>query len=74
MDGDREVRDRVQEIDHRHKEPVNQNADKKLKDAGGPTRVCEFCGEKDPHFTESSKYEMHLWKECPVLVTCAYCA
>lgn len=76
MDGDAEVRTRVKEIDHRHKDPVPQPSKNKGGAGGGKeqTKICEFCGESDIHFLDASKYEMHLWKECPVLVTCQHCA
>jgi hypothetical protein len=77
MDGDPEVRTRVKQIDHRHEEQDKVHTKKNNNAiAGGKdkTKVCEFCGESDVHFLEPNKYEMHLWKECPVLVTCEHCA
>lgn len=38
------------------------------------TKVCEFCGRTDKNFLESAKFDMHLWKECPMLTTCKECA
>jgi len=50
-----------------------QNKNKK----GAPkenTKVCEFCGRTDKNFLDSAKFDMHLWKECPMLTTCKECA
>ena len=40
----------------------------------GGSEICKFCGISDPNFKDPAKYDMHLWKECPVLVECKKCA
>jgi len=35
--------------------------------------LCNFCHQVNPNFTNNDQYDMHLWKECPMLATCRYC-
>lgn len=44
--------------------------------AGGnvdPSKVCDFCERYDPSFSDSTKLDVHLWKECPMLIVCNLC-
>lgn len=34
---------------------------------------CNFCQRKDPNLVNEDQYDMHLWKECPMLMICEYC-
>jgi centrosomal protein CEP104 len=34
--------------------------------------TCQFCSRKDPTLTEDA-LDMHYWKECPMLTSCAQC-
>jgi len=54
-----------------------QNKQKKTDKKGAQkdnTKVCEFCKRADKNFLDSAKFDMHLWKECPMLTTCKECA
>ena len=39
----------------------------------GQSKRCGFCGQTDPNFQNGDKYDMHLFKECPMLVQCKFC-
>ena len=35
--------------------------------------MCNFCHQINSNFEDNDQYDMHLWKECPMLATCRYC-
>ena len=35
--------------------------------------TCEFCGKVDKNLKDDVKYELHLFKECPMLSVCQAC-
>lgn len=78
MPGDKMVRDEIRKIDERGREPQSKPSDQDENYASGgvkeKSKVCNFCGISDKNFLDAAKYDMHLWKECPVLVTCPHCA
>lgn len=45
----------------------------KREDSALNSKRCDFCGQNDPNFANEKKYDMHLWKECPMLVLCKSC-
>lgn len=65
---DQEVREKME--DNRSKRGKSAQ---KREEPGAARKVCEFCGRNDKNFQEESKYDMHLWMECPMLVTCSEC-
>eukprot|EP00743_Colponemidia_sp_Colp-15_P004277 GILK01004614.1.p1 GENE.GILK01004614.1~~GILK01004614.1.p1 ORF type:complete len:582 (-),score=111.33 GILK01004614.1:353-1981(-) len=34
--------------------------------------TCQFCGKYDPNFNDENM-DMHFWKDCPMLCSCAQC-
>lgn len=34
---------------------------------------CPFCGKADPNFASADVLDVHYWKECAMLVSCALC-
>ena len=38
-----------------------------------PGPICEFCEKKDRNFADARKMDFHLWRECPMLITCEGC-
>ena len=63
---DSEVRD---EMD-KSRQPISRPNRKKNEE----TKTCNYCGRADKNFLDTRKYDMHLWKECPMLTTCKECA
>ena len=39
----------------------------------GEGRPCNFCQRVDQAFTNSDHFDIHLWKECPMLTICSQC-
>ena len=35
--------------------------------------ICNFCMKEDQQFLDPEKNEMHLWKDCLMLITCEGC-
>lgn len=42
-----------------------------MEEAHGMT--CEFCGKVDKNLKDDAKYDVHLYKECPMLTPCPAC-
>lgn len=36
-------------------------------------KACNFCKKESPSFQIDNDYDMHLWRDCPMLVTCEEC-
>ena len=53
-------------------EPINESQleDEPMFDISD---TCTFCMIKNENFREKSQYDMHLFKECPVLTLCKHC-
>ena len=43
---------------------------KKANKIGKP---CNFCKAVSPDFDNDNEYDMHLWRDCPMLITCEEC-
>jgi hypothetical protein len=65
------VRDKMN--DNKNKRGKSASKQEPPKGDTSQTKRCGFCGQLDANFTNESKYTMHLYKECPVLVLCKYC-
>lgn len=52
--------------------PFNKKSSKKnpSKKIGKP---CNFCKEVSPDFENDNDYDLHLWRDCPMLITCNEC-
>ena len=51
------------EEDEREEEDEDEERDK----------ICNFCKTSDENFLNNDQFDMHLWKECPMLATCKFC-
>lgn len=75
MPGDSMVRDEIKKVDAKGRQPQSKPSDyEPTGNIKENSKVCGFCGISDKNFIDAAKYDMHLWKECPVLVTCPQCA
>jgi centrosomal protein CEP104 len=53
-----------------------QNEKPKNKKRGKPVeaeKACNFCKQSSPSFVNDNDYDMHLWQDCPMLITCEQC-
>ena len=66
---DEEVRGK--QTDNRAKR--GPSAGKREEQPPGLSKKCGFCGLLNKNFLKEELYDMHLWKECPVLVSCRHC-
>lgn len=65
-------------------EPVGGNRTPSRKLSNPPARAppqqlqqvpqCPFCGKTDPGFSSADVLDVHYWKECAMLVSCALCS
>jgi len=39
----------------------------------GEGKPCNFCQRMDPAFDNAGHFDIHLWKECPMLTICTQC-
>lgn len=46
---------------------------KKKKKQAQPEKSCNFCKQSSPLFMNDNDYDMHLWQDCPMLITCEQC-
>lgn len=76
MNNDSLVRDEIKKFDEKARQPQSKPSDYNQGSPGMKenSKVCDFCGISDKNFSDPAKFDMHLWKECPVLVTCGQCA
>ena len=42
-------------------------------DQTGTSTTCNFCKTFDPSFASNDQFDLHLWKNCPMLVSCKEC-
>ena len=45
----------------------------KKKKSSEPEKSCNFCKQSSPLFMNDNDYDMHLWQDCPMLITCLQC-
>lgn len=38
-----------------------------------PEKTCNFCKQSSALFMNDNDYDMHLWQDCPMLITCEQC-
>ena len=50
--------------------PKSKKDIQKPKSSGKP---CNFCKTVNPSFSNDNEYDMHLWRDCPMLITCEEC-
>lgn len=62
------------DLNHPGKRPIAPSSKQPPPNKKDESKVCEYCQRASKHFLDSKKYEMHLWKECPMLTTCKECA
>lgn len=61
-DEEEPVRQKKEHPKHKHKPHA--------KPKGKP---CNFCKTVSPAFENDNEYDMHLWRDCPMLITCEEC-
>eukprot|EP01015_Nassula_variabilis_P021377 TRINITY_DN3795_c0_g1_i6.p1 TRINITY_DN3795_c0_g1~~TRINITY_DN3795_c0_g1_i6.p1 ORF type:complete len:152 (+),score=37.37 TRINITY_DN3795_c0_g1_i6:86-541(+) len=61
------IRDRQQPSKQQKKQPEEEDKEE------GEENVCEFCEKHDPEFGNGDYYDLHLWRECPILTVCQHC-
>ncbi|EAR95577.1 centrosomal protein, putative (macronuclear) [Tetrahymena thermophila SB210] len=55
------------------KDSKKQNNSSKMQ-ASDVMEVCEFCHVHNPTFADKKDLDIHLWRECPMLLLCPHCA
>ena len=50
-----------------------QEKPKKKVKSKEPEKSCNFCKQSSPLFMNDNEYDMHLWQDCPMLITCEQC-
>lgn len=56
----------------REKSKFGQEKPKK-KAPAKPEKTCNFCKQSSHLFMNDNDYDMHLWQDCPMLITCEQC-
>jgi centrosomal protein CEP104 len=46
---------------------------KKTRPPPQAEKACNFCKQSSPAFLNDNDYDMHLWQDCPMLITCEQC-
>lgn len=54
-------------------EPKPKPKQKKKSEPSQPEKSCNFCKQSSPLFMNDNEYDMHLWQDCPMLITCEQC-
>eukprot|EP01015_Nassula_variabilis_P033834 TRINITY_DN8213_c0_g1_i4.p1 TRINITY_DN8213_c0_g1~~TRINITY_DN8213_c0_g1_i4.p1 ORF type:complete len:215 (-),score=44.76 TRINITY_DN8213_c0_g1_i4:84-728(-) len=57
-------------VQHRHEQ---DDGDEQEEEQKGEEAVCEFCGQFNEGFLNQDVYDVHLWRECPMLTMCDLC-
>lgn len=65
------VRDKM--TDNKNKRGGSASRNAKNYDSHDTSKRCQFCGQVSENFANEKKYDMHLFKECPLLVCCNFC-
>lgn len=53
--------------------PVEKSKFAKKGKKSEPEKACNFCKQSSPAFLNDNDYDMHLWQDCPMLITCEQC-
>ena len=68
-----------QEIEEEELEPSNEeeeelaSEEEEEEEDEERDKICNFCKRADDNFLNNDQFDMHLWKECPMLATCQLC-